>query len=138
MLITVASVGAAGDMVSLAFAWGEAELGTFCVWVLSSHPTVRHLCSLGQGFRLQTPLLKLMQMGLRPLGVGPACAALWVGAGPGEYKGQAVVEWEVSIQIPQNAEGLLCPEKARFHRVGSISDHFVRRLLAAFFLNAMS
>ena len=45
--------------------------------------------------------------------------------------------WRYGRPILQNAEGLLCPEKARFHRVGSISDHFVKRLLAAFFLNAM-
>ena len=38
----------------------------------------------------------------------------------------------------QNAEGLLCPKNARFHKVGSISDYFIKRLLAAFFLNATS
>ena len=116
----------------------ERSLGHSVYGCSPSHPTVRHLCLLGQGLRLQTPLLKLMQMGLRPLWVGTVCAALWVGAGPGKYKGHTVAVWEASIQILQNAEGLLCPEKARFHRVGSISDHFVKRLLAAFFLNAMS
>ena len=106
----------------------ERSLGHSVYGCSPSHPTVRHLCLLGQGLRLQTPLLKLMQMGLRPLWVGPVCAAE---AGPGKYKGHAAEVWEASIQILQNAEGLLCPEKARFHRVGSISDHFVRRLLVA-------
>ena len=95
VLTTVIRGGVAGGTVSLAFAWGGAELGTLCVWMLS-------LTSNGEAF---------MPSGARCGGMGG---------------------------LNTNAEGLLCLEKAQFHRVGSISDHFVRRLLAAFFLNAMS
>ena len=69
---------------------------------------------------------------------GPVGAALCVWAGPGVCNGHEVVACDASRQMPQNAEGLLCPENALFHKVGSMSDHFVRRLFAAFFLNATS
>jgi hypothetical protein len=49
------------------------------------------------------------------------------------------VAWDGSRHnMLQNAEDLLCPENARFHKVGSTFSHFVWRLLAAFFLNATS
>ena len=65
-------------------------------------------------------------------------AALGVKAGPCLYKGQAVDVCVASIQMLQKGACLLCPENAQFHKVGSMSDHFVNRLLAAFFRNAMS
>ena len=88
---------------------------------------------LGYGFHLHTLRLKLMQIGLRPLFDGPDGAALCVWPGPGVYKEQEVVACNGSRQMLQNAEGLLYPENARFQKVGSISNHFDRCLLAAFF-----
>jgi hypothetical protein len=70
--------------------------------------------------------------------VGGGCGWVWVWTGPGVYKEQEVVAWDAFRYMLQNAEDLLCPEKARFHKVGLISVHFVWRLLAAFFLNATS
>ena len=70
---------------------------------------------------------------LRPLCAGPVCVAVRVETGHGVYKGHEVVPCDASMHVLQKAEGLLWPEKARFHKVGSISAHFVIHLLAAFF-----
>ena len=58
--------------------------------------------------------------------------------GPAVYKGHSIVAWVASNQSLQNAESLLLPEKALFHRALSISAHFVRWRFAGFFRKAMS
>ena len=54
---------------------------------------------------------------LRPLCAGPVCVAVRVETGHGVYKGHEVVPCDASMHVLQKAEGLLWPEKARFHKV---------------------
>lgn len=114
------------------FAGGSTDLRAFYEWVVSFTANCKAFVSSGTRVALAYASVEVDAKGL------PVEAALWVVAGPGVYKGHYVVTWAESKHMLQNADGRLCPENALFHSVGSMSDHLVRRLLAAFFLNPVS
>ena len=80
-----------------------------------------------------------MQINLQPLCAGPVGVAVRVEAGHGVYKWHEVVPCDASMYILQKAEGLLWPEKAQFHKVGSILGNFrdTLILLSAFFFETL-